>query len=645
MGKPYATELSRLSDTYSWALEAPIESLTAAVSASSNLPLLAVGSGGSFSAAHLASLLHQYHTGRVSKPITPLELVSSPLRLRSLSTMILSASGSNADIISAFENAISREPRRCIVLCLRKGSALSRLAKSYRIADLLELTPPSVKDGFLATNSLLGFVVLLIRAYNCAFSTNESLPGDFNALLTDPHAHHERIEDLRAQCEPLWARETLVVLYGPSVSTAALDLESKFSEAALGNVQLADFRNFAHGRHNWLAKRALKTGVLAICAKDEQTLCEKTLRLIPRDVPIVKICLSNVGTTASVAALVAVLHIVAAAGERHGIDPGRPGIPTFGRRIYGLRTLRTLNKSASQDQIAIARKLGCDVQELCNRQDLKFWRGEYRRFIDRLAEATFGAVLLDYDGTLCDEQDRFLGPGDEVVRELTRLLHGGILLGIATGRGDSARIDLRKVLPKQLWDNVILGYYNGSDIGRLSDDCHPDSSMTPSDSLKSIVDTISTHPIISGLAKCRASYNQISVRLLSPIGGELVWRLVQQLAQIHEVTALKSSHSIDILRPGVSKCLLLNQIRSLLHDGSDVLSIGDKGQWPGNDFDILNSPSSLSVDEVSADPITCWNIVPPGHRGVQALVDYLGCVQLQNGRFRLALPGIAKRLS
>jgi hypothetical protein len=58
MGKPYATELSRLSDTYAWALETPIESLAAAVSASSHLPLIAVGSGGSFSAAHLACSLH-----------------------------------------------------------------------------------------------------------------------------------------------------------------------------------------------------------------------------------------------------------------------------------------------------------------------------------------------------------------------------------------------------------------------------------------------------------------------------------------------------------------------------------------------------------------------------------------------------------
>lgn len=644
MGKPFATELSRLSDTYSWALEAPIDALAAAISAASNLPLLAVGSGGSFSAAHLASLLHQYHTGMVSRPITPLELVSTPIRLRSLSTMILSAAGSNTDIISAFKNACSREPRQCTVLCLQKGSTLSRLARSYRFVDLLDLSFPSVKDGFLATNSLLSFGVLLIRAYNRAFSIDQRLPRDFDALLAEHHGYRAYIDDLRAQCEPLWARDTLVVLYGPSVSTAALDLESKFSEAALGNVQLADFRNFAHGRHNWLAKRALRTGVLAICANDERSVCEKTLRLIPQAVPVATICLSSVGTTACIAALVAVFHIVAAAGERYGIDPGRPGIPSFGRRIYGLRALGNLNKSASGEKIAVARKLGCDVGELPARQDVEFWHVAYQGFINKLKKATFGAMLLDYDGTLCDEQDRFTGPGQHVAQELTRLLYGGIMLGIATGRGDSARSDLRKVLPKALWDKVLLGYHNGSDIGCLSDDSHPLSSGAPRNSLKPVAYALQQHPIVSRLAECKSSRDQISVRPISRTNEELVWRLVQQLAQIHGFAALRSSHSIDVLHPEVSKCSLLIRIRGLLGEGSNVLSIGDKGQWPGNDYDLLNATCSLSVDEVSADPDTCWNIASPGHRGVQALLDYFGWIQLGDASFRLALPAATSRL-
>jgi hypothetical protein len=644
MGKPYVAELSRLEDTYSWALTAPIGPLVDAVSASSDLPLLAVGSGGSFSAAHLACFLHQYHTGMVSRPVTPLELVSSSIRVRSLSAMILSAGGSNADIISALENTISREPRRCVVFCLRKGSTLVQRAQSYRFVDVLDLSPPSIRDGFLATNSLLAFGVLLVRAYSSAFSSRESLPHDFDGLLSSDNLHPGWMEVLNAACAPLWRRESLVVLYGPSVSTAALDLESKFSEAALGNVQLADFRNFAHGRHHWLAKRESQTGVLALFAKNERDVAEKTLRLIPSTIPTARVCVPSVGTTASIAALVAVLHLVGAAGEHRGIDPGRPVVPTFGRRIYRLRALGALAKAASGEEIAIARKLGRDVRELPSHQDLAFWREAYRRFVEALGMATFGAVLLDYDGTLCDERDRFSGPREDDVRQLTRLLQEGMLLGIATGRGDSARNDLRNVLPRDVWDSVHIGYYNGSDLGCLSDDAHPGSSGTPSDSMTSFAADLSVHPVISRLATCKPGENQVSVRPASPVDGEMVWRVVQQLAQAQGLVALRSSHSIDVLRPGVSKCSLLSSVRNLLCGGADVLTIGDMGQWPGNDYEILGTPYSLSVDEVSADPDSCWNIAPAGHRGAQAVQDYLSWIRLGQCGFGLTPPGVGSRV-
>jgi ABC-type nitrate/sulfonate/bicarbonate transport system ATPase subunit len=60
----------------------------------------------------------------------------------------------------------------------------------------------------------------------------------------------------------------LMVLVGPSGcgKTTALRLVAgleEVTEAALTNVQAADFRHFAHGRHHWLAKRADRTAVLA----------------------------------------------------------------------------------------------------------------------------------------------------------------------------------------------------------------------------------------------------------------------------------------------------------------------------------------------------------------------------------------------
>ena len=58
MGKPYEIELQNLKQTYEWALKVPIEKLCYFINASHDLPLVAVGSGGSLTAACMAALLH-----------------------------------------------------------------------------------------------------------------------------------------------------------------------------------------------------------------------------------------------------------------------------------------------------------------------------------------------------------------------------------------------------------------------------------------------------------------------------------------------------------------------------------------------------------------------------------------------------------
>jgi len=508
----------------------------------------------------------------------------------------------------------------------------------YRFVDFVELNPPSLKDGFVATNSLLGFAVLLVRAYADAFSTVDGLPRQFSALFGGGWTSADSLERIRRSFGPLLNRETLIVLYGSSVSSAALDLESKFSEVALGNVQLADFRNFAHGRHHWIAKHEATTGVLALFGDDEKNLAKRTLRLIPPEVPIAEIPIPLAGPAANVAALVAVLHLVGAAGEQQRIDPGRPGVPAFGRRIYGLRALKAKKKIPSYESIAMARKLNCDADRLHNREDAAFWLEAYHRFVSSLQSVTFGGIVLDYDGTLCDERDRFVGVRDEAADELTRLLQSEVPIGIATGRGNSVKKDLRKIIDKQYWDRLHIGYYNASEIGLLCDDRCPDLSSTESDSLKALADAVSTHPVISQLAICRARASQISVRPKSPASADLLWRLLQSLAQSYGIVALRSSHSIDLLHPNTSKRLLLWHLSSILPSGVEVMPLGDKGQWPGNDYDLLNAPYSLSVDEVSADPSTCWNLAPVGHKGVQATLDYLSWIHTDKAGFHMVLP-------
>jgi hypothetical protein len=65
-----------------------------------------------------------------------------------------------------------------------------------------------------------------------------------------------------------------------------------------------------------------------------------------------------------------------------------------------------------------------------------------------------------------------------------------------------------------------------------------------------------------------------------------------------------------------------------------ILTIGDRGRWPGNDFELLREPFALSVDEISVDPDTCWNLALPGQRGLAVTIDYLAALDVTSGGLR-----------
>jgi fructoselysine-6-P-deglycase FrlB-like protein len=308
LGKPYIAELGALPSTYSWATAADIGPLARWVESSTSLPLLAVGSGGSLTSAHLAALLHTRFTGRLAKAATPLELVHSPVYLADLALLLLTAGGRNPDILSGIERAIRRQPGRLGVVCGRKGSPLVEMTAGLSDVFLEEFDLPVGKDGFLATNSLLATALLLARAYAGAFSAKVGLPESLAELLHPGLTEGGFRADLERRCQPLWSRETLVVLHGAITLPAAVDLESKFTEAAIGHVQHADYRNFAHGRHQWLAHHAEATAILALASPEDRALAEKTLRLLPEGIPAVRLDFTTPGIPASLAALAAVIR-------------------------------------------------------------------------------------------------------------------------------------------------------------------------------------------------------------------------------------------------------------------------------------------------------------------------------------------------
>ena len=57
-------------------------------------------------------------------------------------------------------------------------------------------------------------------------------------------------------------------------------------------------------------------------------------------------------------------------------------------------------------------------------------------------------------------------------------------------------------------------------------------------------------------------------------------------------------------------------------------------------FELLRGPYSLSVDQLSVDPTTCWNLAPIGQRGVQVTLGLCRALQNATGNgARLILKG------
>jgi hydroxymethylpyrimidine pyrophosphatase-like HAD family hydrolase/fructoselysine-6-P-deglycase FrlB-like protein len=648
LGKPFATELANLSHTYSWALAEPIECLARWVRRAVKAPLAVVGSGGSYTSAVFASALHTLFAGRPAKTMTPLELVASPLHLADVTLLLLSGSGSNPDILACLDRVRASPPMRFGILCARRGSPLASAATCLGDESVHEHEPPSGRDGFLATNTLIATCVLLTRAYASAWSNANPLPPTLAELAHPRVREPEFADDLEDRCRPLWERETTVVLHGYSSQSAAVDLESKFTEAALGHLQTADYRNFAHGRHHWFARHSAASGVFAIVAPEDRMMAERTLRLLPEDIPVVRLDLPHDGYCGALAGIAVGMHVVGLAGRARGMDPGRPTVPTFGRQLYHLGGLRVPPSPepglTTEEAAAIERKAGYGVTTLAAQGRLGSWRSAFSIFRQSLQGSTFSAVIFDYDGTLCGAADRFTGPGTEIVQRLKELARAGVIIGIATGRGKSVRQDLRRVLPERsLWARVLVGYHNGGEIGWLSDGTLPPPTDGLDGTLQSLAKAMQADTHLSGLVKLEAKLRQITLELSAEADSDEVWEWAERLANRHAdpgVTLVRSSHSIDALAPGVSKSLLVARVRKEITQrglGGQVLCIGDKGRKPGNDFALLEEPCSLSVDEVSSNPTTCWNLAGSSGRCVAATIVYLRSLRIGPGVFTVHL--------
>ena len=253
---------------------------------------------------------------------------------------------------------------------------------------------------------------------------------------------------------------------------------------------------------------------------------------------------------------------------------------------------------------------------------------------------------MDFDGTLIESASRYDPLGPEIGDQLRRLLEAGIWLGIATGRGDSVQTSLQAAIPEHLRERVWVGYHNGARVQRLDDSVEGLDGSPVGALFQKVCAVLERELQTPGLAVIRARAYQLT---LSPELGQTlegIWKMATECLARHDLGAVNvwlSSHSVDVVAPVCSKLHVVNRIAALARcDTENVLRIGDRGAWPGNDWQLLNSPLGLSVDQCSADLETCWNFSPIGLRGTQATQYLLSRLQQEGASMRLMLDGDAR---
>lgn len=627
MGRPYKSELAQLPTTYEWALSLNTDVLQERIRSCAESSLIAIGSGGSQTTAVLVADLHQSKFGQVSKADTPLIARNYMRTLKSSVIVLVSGGGRNSDILGVARAAVESEPRSLILLCGVKNSPLARIVGGFARGFCFDFDMDTGHDGFLATNSLLALSVVALKAYGFRRDLPRSLEAAADSVHTLSGSSKPSTVDRAYLKLP-----NLVTLHGPQSRAAAIDLESKLTEAGLVSVQLSDYRNFAHGRHHWLAKNP-NSAVLALASSDEQELAKRTLALLPPGIPSILTKTSLSGPASWVALQSAVFDLVGRYGEVKNIDPGRPGVPEFGRHIYHLNAFKVARSHVMS--AAIERKVKARSQkDDGHREQLE---PAYGDVCERISETKFHGLILDYDGTICDHVDRFGRIPASTAKALTRLTRAGFLLGVATGRGKSVREALQVAIAKRDWRRVWIGYYNGGEVARLDDGTRPNTDRPLVPELKiaaAALEKIADHDL-----KLSIRPEQVTIESRIPLDVKDLWfRVVQCIdqAQVAGVKVVTSTRSVDVIPTATTKLALLKALEDT-RPGSRFLCIGDRPCWPGNDAQLLAGKFSLSVDEVDGSPTGIWNLAPAGVLGAAALRYYLSRVTIGARDFRIRL--------
>lgn len=630
----FSEKLDQLSETADLQLRADHAELRRAFEGGFGKVAYAIGSGGSAVCGEYLSTCRGTLQPAPTIVSTPMQFTLGLEDLSEAQIWIFSGRGGNQDVMAAFRAALDRHAREIVIVTSSATAVLASEAQLHPEASVIVLSAASEKDGFLATHTLLAVIVALLDvAASCAGSEPavESFKAELDLRLSSAHR-----EAARARFVAAGRADAILVLSDPRLAPLATMLETSLWETAMFAVEKVDFRNFAHGRHVWLSKRAQSTFVIALVSTAAGDVWRDIKKVVEGVVPIAEFEYGNAGRFENAVALVDGFTMIEALGQSVGVDPAKPGIGPFARSIYESSSLvdlaERMRPSVRQKMAACLRSDRLDAR----RADLIVAEAEFRSKFDA---ARVGAVILDYDGTIVDTSGRFDPPGAEIIAELNRLLDAGAVIALATGRGDSAGKALREVLNAKHYRDVIIGYYNGAYLRTLDIDI--EANRPPRDpSIQEVMAWLEAHPELflrTNPNPVHDSAVQLSIDAGSLRDPVFFKTAFEETFGNSRLNITRSEHSFDIVLARSCKTNVIAAVREKLRDPTDaIICIGDRGEPGGNDYRLLGSEHGISVGQVCDRTGACWSFFGRKIMGPKALLRILGAIQpVENFGLRL----------
>lgn len=336
----FSDSINHFEDVLRWAQDQDTTALRAFLMRDSHLPLIGVSSGGASSPLSYATLLYGtcYGLGRALTPLTFASL--SDAAIRNSKVLIMSSSGHGVDPEYTGRRAFTLNPSHsgCITTPSSDNVLIPRAAKTGASAFVYDW-PNYGCTGFVSSLGHIATFGLFYKAFTGDSDIVSKL--SFSKQPSDSFTYRTRVAG--GALKPFSAYKHFIILYAGYGEPVAVDLETKFHETGAASVQLADYRNFTHGRFIFESVNFDDTCTILIRTPRERKFSQQAILeargmhrdkktgeypdLFPADMPVVLIDTELESPLASIDLLMKSQVFFSSYADQVGFEPFNPANP------------------------------------------------------------------------------------------------------------------------------------------------------------------------------------------------------------------------------------------------------------------------------------------------------------------------------